>query len=161
MGSQAEYFSKCRTPCRTHERYGRLAVSSLPRFEQLAVMPQSLSGFDADSRALCQGSFCRQTEHPAASVLQLEARSVLALEVDALQQDWSKEKNYAFPPFCLIMRVLAKLREQGGELILVTPLWPTQAWYPTLLDMSVSLPVLLPMSTSLLFGLKGRHTRRF
>ena len=73
MGSQAEYL--CRTPCRTHERYGRLAVSSLPRFEQLAVMPRSLSGFDVDSRALCQGPLCRQTEYPVASVLQLEARS--------------------------------------------------------------------------------------
>ena len=55
----------------------------------------------------------------------------MALTVDALQQDWSKEKNYAFPPFCLIMGVLAKLREFSGELILVTPLWLTQAWYPT------------------------------
>ena len=75
MGSQTEYFSKCRTPCRTHERYGRLAVSSLPRFEQLAVMPQSLSGFDADSRDLCHGPLCRQTEYPVASVLQLETNS--------------------------------------------------------------------------------------
>ena len=44
VGSQSEYFSKCRTPCRTHKCYGRLAVSSLHRFEQLAVMPRSLSG---------------------------------------------------------------------------------------------------------------------
>ena len=79
----------------------------------------------------------------------------MALAVDALQQDWSKEKNYAFPPFCLITRVLAKSREFGGELILITPLWPTQAWYPTLLDMSVSLPVLLLMSNNLLLGPQG------
>ena len=79
----------------------------------------------------------------------------MALAVDALQQDWSKEKNYAFPPFCLIMGVLAKLREFGGKLILVTPLWPTQSWYPTLLDMSLSLPVPLPMSKNLLLGPQG------
>ena len=75
VGSQSEYFFKCRTPCRTHECYGRLAVSSLHRFEQLAVMPRSLSGLDADSRALCQGPLCRQAEYPVASVLQLEAGS--------------------------------------------------------------------------------------
>ena len=75
VGSQSEYFSKCRTPCRTHECYGRLAVSSLHRFEQLAVMPRSLSGLDADSRALYQGPLCRQAEYPVASVLQLEAGS--------------------------------------------------------------------------------------
>ena len=79
----------------------------------------------------------------------------MAIASDALQQDWSKEKNYAFPPFCLIMRSLAKLREQGAELILVAPLWPTQAWYPSLLDLSVSLPVLLPMTQNLLLGPGG------
>ena len=73
----------------------------------------------------------------------------LTLALDALQQNWSNERNYAFPPFCLIMRSLAKLREQGGELVLVIPVWPMQVWYPTLLDLSVSLPVLLPTSQSL------------
>lgn len=46
----------------------------------------------------------------------------MALVSDAFQQDWSNEKNYAFPLFCLIMRSLGKLRveaEGGGELILV------------------------------------------
>ena len=66
VGSQSEYFSKCRTLCRTHECYGRLAVP---------VMPRSLSGLDADSRALCQGPLSRQAEYPVASVLQLEAGS--------------------------------------------------------------------------------------
>ena len=80
----------------------------------------------------------------------------LALASDALQQDWSNERNYAFPPFCLIMRSLAKLREQGGELVLVTQVWPTQVWYPTLLDLSVSLPVLLPTSQNLLLGPQGQ-----
>jgi hypothetical protein len=79
-----------------------------------------------------------------------------AIALDVLQQDWSYEKSYAFPPFCLIMWSLAKLRAQGAELILVTPLGPTQAWYPNLLNLSVSLPVLLPMSPSLLLG--GRYT---
>ena len=78
-----------------------------------------------------------------------------ALATDALQQDWSNERNYAFPPFFLIMRSLAKLRELGGELVLVIPVWPTQAWYPSLLDLSVSLPVLLPTSQNLLLGSQG------
>ena len=72
---------------------------------------------------------------------------------DALQQDWSHENMYAFPPFCLIMRSLA--RAQGAELILASHLWPKQAWYPDLLDLSVSLPVLFPMNPSLLLGPRG------
>ena len=80
----------------------------------------------------------------------------MALASDALQQDWSNERNYAFPPFCLIMRCLAKLRDLGGELVLVTPVWPTQAWYPSLLGSSVSLPVLLPVTQNLLLSPEGQ-----
>ena len=52
----------------------------------------------------------------------------MALTTDAFQQDRSTEGHYKFPPFCLIMRCPAKLRAEGGELILVSPVWPTQAW---------------------------------
>jgi hypothetical protein len=76
----------------------------------------------------------------------------MALATDALLQNWSVGRLYAFPPFCLIMRSLAKLREEGGELLIVTPVWPTQAWYPSLLDMSVSPPILFPWSPRLLQG---------
>lgn len=72
------------------------------------------------------------------------------LATDAFQQAWSMGRHYAFPPFCLIMKTLAKIREEGGDLILITPVWPTQAWYPLLLEMSVSPPVLLPQLPNLL-----------
>ena len=72
------------------------------------------------------------------------------LASDAFQQAWNTGRNYAFPPFCLIMKTLAKLREEGGNLILITPVWPTQPWYPVLLDMSIAPPVLLPQVPKLL-----------
>ena len=82
----------------------------------------------------------------------------LAIATDALLQDWFRGRHYAFPPFCLIMRSLAKLQGAGGELILVTPVWATQAWYPRLLDMSVAPPVLLPSFPDLLLCPRGeRH----
>ena len=82
-----------------------------------------------------------------------------AIATDALLQDWSRGWNYhAFPPFCLIMRSLAKLHGAGGELILITPVCPTQAWHPRLLDKSVALPVLLPSFPDLLLSPRGeRH----
>ena len=42
------------------------------------------------------------------------------------------------------MKTLAKLREEGGKLILTTPVWPTKPWYPVRLDMSIAPPVLFP-----------------
>ena len=39
---------------------------------------------------------------------------------DAFQTSWSQGLNYAFPPFSLIGRVLAKVQREKATLILVT-----------------------------------------
>ena len=76
--------------------------------------------------------------------------------VDAFHQDWSLGFPYAFPPFCLITRILRQTRDQGvGKLILVTPLWPAQPWYPLLMSMSIQAPILLPQFPELLENPSG------
>ena len=78
-----------------------------------------------------------------------------SLASDAFHQNWDQARNYAFPPFCLVMKTLAKIREEGGELVLITPVWPTQAWYPVLLEMLVDPPILLPQFPNLLSNPRG------
>lgn len=63
---------------------------------------------------------------------------------DALVQSWSNIRGYAHPPWCLISRVLLKVRSDKATTVLITPLWHTQAWFPTLLELLVDYPVLLP-----------------
>ena len=53
------------------------------------------------------------------------------LASDAFQQAWNTWRNYAFPPFCLIMKTLAKLREEGGNLILITPVLANTTLVPS------------------------------
>ena len=74
----------------------------------------------------------------------------LAEAVDAFQQDWKRVKGYANPPWCLIGRVLNKIRAQEAQVILVTPVWKGQAWYPVLLGMLRDYPRLIPPQKSLL-----------
>ena len=70
---------------------------------------------------------------------------------DAFQQNWSHKLLYAFPPFCMIPKVLNKtLKEQVPKLILITPAWTTQVWYPKILNMSIKSPILLPWRKDLL-----------
>jgi len=70
---------------------------------------------------------------------------------DAMQQTWTKRFPYAFPPFCLISRVLQKvLQEKVEKILIVTPTWHTQPWYPQLLQMSIARPLLLPNRSNLL-----------
>ena len=58
---------------------------------------------------------------------------------------------YSFPPFALIGRCLQQIVRQNVEpLILVAPVWPSQPWYPLLLQLCIYHPLLFPMSPTLL-----------
>ena len=63
--------------------------------------------------------------------------------IDAFNIDWSDLKFYAFPLFSVIPGVLSKLKQDSGEGIIVVPFWTTQVWYPFMLKMLVSTPILL------------------
>lgn len=54
--------------------------------------------------------------------------------VDAFTMNWSSLKFYAFPPFSLLPRCLQKIRQDRAQGILIAPLWPTQTWFPLLLQ---------------------------
>ena len=74
---------------------------------------------------------------------------------DALQHSWRNLYGYAFPPFCLISRVLEKVQRECTTILLITPVWQTQVWYPVLLEMSVENPLLLPVHPELLKNPQG------
>ena len=58
--------------------------------------------------------------------------------------DWALIRGYANPPWNIIGRVLAQVRQQQAELVLVAPVWKAQVWYPVLLEMLVDIPFLIP-----------------
>ena len=70
--------------------------------------------------------------------------------IDAFTIDWFGRKFYAFPPVCIIPRVLEKIRQDEAEGILVVPFWPNQVWYPVMLKMLISVPILLNSRKTLL-----------
>ena len=64
---------------------------------------------------------------------------------------------YAFPPWSIIPRVLAKLRvSRGTELTLVAPYWPQRPWFLDLLQLSLAPPVVLPNRPDLLLQHRSR-----
>ena len=79
-----------------------------------------------------------------------------ATAVNAVTQPWKTVRGYAFPPFCLIGRCLTKIRSEGIPwVLLITPLWRSQTWFPLLQGMSVELPVLLPTNNRFLRNPEG------
>ena len=78
-------------------------------------------------------------------------RGPMAAGMDAFLQPWDGLQAYAFPPWSIIPRVLAKLREsRGTELTLMAPYWPQRPWFPDLLHLSLAPPVTLPLRPDLL-----------
>ena len=57
--------------------------------------------------------------------------------IDALSIDWSDLKFYAFPPISVIPEVLAKVKQDSAEGIIVVFFRPIQVWYPVMLKMLV------------------------
>ena len=66
--------SPCRTPPRSGESAGRLAVETSPGFERLEAPPRDLPVAGGEPRSPHHRSFCLSHQPSAATILQLEAR---------------------------------------------------------------------------------------
>ena len=73
-----------------------------------------------------------------------------AESIDALSIDWGPLNFYAFPPFCIIAKCLQKIIQDEAEGIIIIPRWPTQPWFPKLLNMLIEIPIILPSGKVLL-----------
>jgi 16S rRNA C967 or C1407 C5-methylase (RsmB/RsmF family) len=59
-----------------------------------------------------------------------------AAAVDAFRETWSEKRMYLYPPWKLIPQVIKMIQKQRlHKVVLETPLWPSQFWYPMILEM--------------------------
>ena len=56
---------------------------------------------------------------------------------DAFLQDWTTRKGFANPLWCMIGQTLSHVRCQRAQIVLMTPVWKSQPWYPVLLEMVI------------------------
>lgn len=82
-----------------------------------------------------------------------------AVAVDAFTMKWSTLKFYAFPPFSVISLMLNKVITDKARGVCVIPDWPTQAWYPLVLQMKEREPIRLKARPELLI-LPSHPTKR-
>jgi len=73
-----------------------------------------------------------------------------AWRVNAFSFCWTGLSLYAFPPWVILGEVLAKIRDDGANVVLVAPGWTARPWYPLLIQMSVEDPVTIPLEPGLL-----------
>ena len=98
------------------------------------------------SRTITNRSFCISPDKTATPLLQLETgsscRSTEA--TDAFTQNWAQARGFANSPWCLISRCRNQIKQQQARVLVVTPLWPHQPWYPIILRMLEDYPRQLP-----------------
>ena len=72
--------------------------------------------------------------------------------INAFTLDWGDlfDCGYVFPPFSMISRCIGKIRTDRAQAIVVVPLWPTQTWFPALMNILVDYPRIIPRKNRLL-----------
>ena len=84
-------------------------------------------------------------------------RDPYSIGMDVFQMCWTHKKRMCFPPFSLKGRVLHKVLINQATLILITPAYQTQFWYPQLLRFSIRNPLISSKITDLLQGPNKEH----
>ena len=74
-----------------------------------------------------------------------------AYAVDAFIVSWQDLTFYAFPPFSLLPRVLAKIIQDKATGLLIVPKWTTQSWFPLVLTLLIQHPRLIAPGRDLLY----------
>ena len=70
---------------------------------------------------------------------------------DAFRHPWDNLDLYAFPPFALVGRVIARVQQSSRvAMTLVAPLWPEKEWFADLLLLLTQPPLALPCWDKLL-----------
>ena len=68
-----------------------------------------------------------------------------AIFEDAFRHPWDDLDLYAFPPFALVGRVIARVQQSSRvAMTLVAPLWPEKEWFADLLLLLTQPPLVLP-----------------
>ena len=64
---------------------------------------------------------------------------------DAFRHPWDDLDLYAFPPFAVVGRVIARVQQSSRvAMTLVAPLWPEKEWFADLLLLLTQPPLVLP-----------------
>jgi hypothetical protein len=65
----------------------------------------------------------------------------LAHTIDAFHLKWHGFLGYAFPPFCLLGKVMQTIIQDGAIIIVVAPYWPTKPWFTMFRKLMISEPL--------------------
>ena len=124
-----EPYDFSRASTRFFELPGRQGIENGLRLTGMVTSCTDLPNVDGDEGPMHSGSLCIPSFSQTPTYFSWRSDPG-AKVVDVLTQSWNNIRGYAFPPFCLIGRCLAKIRsEKVPWVLLITPLWKSQTWF--------------------------------
>ena len=137
--------SRSEVSSRRVQRPGRCSQPSRASCRDRVVFPPS--GGESTSSYVGQS-----VDRPVRDLPQREAAPILllvpdpqAVFEDAFRHPWDDLDLYAFPPFALVGRVIARVQQSSlVAMTLVAPLWPEKEWFADLLLLLTQPPLVLP-----------------
>ena len=143
MVPETENLFEGTAPSREGECSSRSGVPSNEGQIRLDVEPSDIQSVEEMAPDRYR-SVCLTTDQSTTTILQLETRPVSHSD-GCICTGLVKYQGICKSPWNLIGRVLSKLQEdRNTQLILITPLWPSQPWYPVVMDLLIDIPCLLP-----------------
>ena len=136
------YYTKSQTHSRVFECDGRPTVQVKPSSDNRMVTASA--GIQTD---------LFQVVHPSCRGVPLYVSPVPfqnVLDIDALTINWSGLTACAYPPTALLHRVIKKVRQSNCLIIVIAPGWPGMPWFWDLVQLSIEIPLQLPVSRTLL-----------
>ena len=80
-----------------------------------------------------------------------------ASAIDAFSIDWEIMFPLIFPPFSILNKVIKKVQREVDKAILILPIWPTQSWFTSIMELAIAPPILFSSTLLVLPGTNKRH----
>ena len=80
-----------------------------------------------------------------------------SIAIDAFSVSWVSKYAYAFPPFSLVFPTLRKISFEECTVLIITPVWTTQPWFPKLLHLLIDFPIVFSSNHLHLPGTDLKH----
>ena len=149
LGSGERHYDHSPTYTRYIQWDSRWRVQAGERRIRLDAISRGVLESQSGPGIIGGGPLCLQVDPPTASFFQLDTRSSSGSS-GCIPAGLEQVKGFANPPWCLIGHVLNKIRSQEAQVVLVAPVWKSQAWCPVVLKMLVDYPRLIPPQEGLL-----------
>ena len=157
VGQEATMHDHCYTSHRSNESEGRFLVKTQDLAHRVDAPSKAGAGDFQDLGETADRPVCSQNHHLPTFCAWHPSKE--AYVHDAFSLSWVNLNAYAYPPICLIPRVLKQMECHQCQVILIAPLWPRRAWFMRLLDLLVDIPIILPTVDNLLQQGRGHCSR--